>query len=369
MVWNLSLEEVEPNTGRVLTKTRTRVKDLGSAKCCFNGSHVLYSKLRPYLNKVVVPDEAGVGTSELIPMRPDASRLDREFLAWYLRSPCFLEFSANHTRGANLPRVAMGDLWKHRVPVPSLSDQRRVVARIRDLMERVDEVSRLRSENAPKAGVLLAALLREQFEGLEAKHRKSALENVTLESRYGTSERCDAGFAGTPVLRIPNVADRRCNVEGLKYLARRLDEGDGLILRSGDLLVVRTNGSPDLVGRCAVVPELREAYGYASYLIRFRLDAKKARPKYVSYFLSSTRGRDQIARLRRTSAGQYNINSESLRSILVPLPPVDVQDAMIEGMDRIDLSVRDLQARLAIERSRETLLPAAILRRAFAGEL
>src|SRR5437899_13084476 len=101
MVWNLSLEEVEPNTGRVLTKTRMRVGDLGSSKCSFNGSHVLYSKLRPYLNKVVVPDEAGVGTSELIPMRPDASRLDREFLAWYLRSPQFLDFSASHTRGGN----------------------------------------------------------------------------------------------------------------------------------------------------------------------------------------------------------------------------------------------------------------------------
>jgi type I restriction enzyme S subunit len=80
--------------------------------------HVLYSKLRPYLNKVVLPDRIGVGTSELIPMLPQADLLDRDFLAFYLRSPAFTEFANANTRGANLPRIAMKNLWKHEIAFP-----------------------------------------------------------------------------------------------------------------------------------------------------------------------------------------------------------------------------------------------------------
>src|SRR4051812_4952141 len=90
-VWNLGLEDVEPTTGRVLRRSECFVSELGSAKCAFDRRHVLYSKLRPYLNKVVVPEEAGVGTSELLPLLPDPDRLDREFLAFFLRSPDFVE--------------------------------------------------------------------------------------------------------------------------------------------------------------------------------------------------------------------------------------------------------------------------------------
>lgn len=97
--WNLSLEDIEAGSGRILTRQVCRVSDLGSTKYAFDTSNVLYSKLRPYLNKVVVPDDCGVGTSELIPLRPVATQLDREFLAWYLRSPAFLEFAAANTRG------------------------------------------------------------------------------------------------------------------------------------------------------------------------------------------------------------------------------------------------------------------------------
>src|SRR5690606_33124841 len=125
-VWNLSLEDVESHTGRVLQMVRTRVEDLGSIKCSFGTEHVLYSKLRPYLNKVVLPHESGVGTSELLPLRPNGDVLGREYLAWYLRSPRFLEFAAKNTRGANLPRLSTKALWDHDMPVAPLAEQRRI---------------------------------------------------------------------------------------------------------------------------------------------------------------------------------------------------------------------------------------------------
>ena len=72
LVWNLSLED-EPQTGRVIRRQTCLASALGSAKCSFDRQHVLYSKLRPYLNKVVLPESNGVGTSELLPLLPDSS--------------------------------------------------------------------------------------------------------------------------------------------------------------------------------------------------------------------------------------------------------------------------------------------------------
>lgn len=164
-VWNLSLEDIEAGTGRVLRRQTCMVSDLGSAKCSFDGRHVLYSKLRPYLNKVVLPDQHGVGTSELLPLLPDPLRIDREFLAFYLRSPDFVDFAVANSRGANLPRVAMSALWAHEVPVPPLDEQRRIVRRIGECMERIDEIRTLCSRALAEARALLPSILSEVFAG------------------------------------------------------------------------------------------------------------------------------------------------------------------------------------------------------------
>lgn len=369
-VWNLSLEDIEPHTGIVFTKRRMLVSALGSSKCAFDQSHVLYSKLRPYLNKVVVPDEPGVGTSELIPMCPVPARIDRDFLAWYLRSPQFLEFAAGCTRGANLPRIAMSELWDHRVPVPPLEEQKRVVGRILECVVRIAEMRTLRAEADREALALLPSSLAAVFNDLLGKHETVQIGDVLADAKYGTSKKCDGNADGTPVLRIPNVAGGRINIDDLKYCHLERDERLRMALQQADILIVRTNGSPEFVGRCAVydlAPDVEMAY--ASYLIRLRVDAKKSDPRYLAFFLMSTLGRDAIAAIRRTSAGQYNINSENLRGIKLPLPPLLKQQEIAERLvEQQDIASRVASEQAAMSHGCEGLQPA-VLRRAFAGNL
>ncbi|MCB9694318.1 MAG: restriction endonuclease subunit S [Alphaproteobacteria bacterium] len=337
-----------------------------SAKLVPAGS-VLYSS-RASIGKIAVADRPCSTNQGFANFVPRDGRVDSWFLAYLLcRYTPEITGLAGTTTFKEVSKKKLGDL---RVPVPpAISEQRRIVARIDELMERVDEVRDLRAANLATSGALLPALLKEQFAGINGTWPSETIGAITAESRYGTSEKCSPDNGGTPVLRIPNVADRRCNLENLKYLPHEVSPDDRLSLAEGDILVVRTNGSPDLVGRCAVVPRLDRVFGYASYLIRLRLDAARARPRYVAYFLSSTFGRDQISKLRRTSAGQFNINGKAIASIKLPLPPLPVQDELIDRMDRIDASVRDTRARLAAQADRDSLLPAAILRKAFAGEL
>ena len=219
-VWNLSLEDIEPQTARVVRRQSCTVSALGSAKCSFDERHVLYSKLRPYLNKVVLPDGRGVGTSELLPLLPDPQRMDREFLAFYLRSPNFVDFAVANSRGANLPRVAMGALWTHRVPMPSLDEQRCIVRRIRECMERIDEIRRLREAGIRESKAIELAIFHDFLHNDRGVPRWSVvlLGDLTKSSRYGISSRSDLEPIGVPILRMGNIVDGYLGFSNLKYI-------------------------------------------------------------------------------------------------------------------------------------------------------
>lgn len=366
--WNLSLEDIESSTGKIINRKYCMPSELLSAKCAFNESHVLYSKLRPYLNKVVLPDSPGVGTSELIPLKPDPGKIDREFLAYYLRSPIFLEFSKSNTRGANLPRIAMDELWKHQIAFPSIQEQRRIVKMIKGIFTNIDEIQSLRTESLKEAEAVFPSILSHIFDSISNSFPFESIDSITSETRYGTSRQCTTGGSGIPVLRIPNVADGTVNTNDLKYCDLTLREIKTLILQNGDILIVRTNGSPDLVGRCAVFEIDDSDFAFASYLIRIRVDSKKVRSQYLVYFLESTRGRDAIAKIRKTSAGQFNINSANIRAIRLPLPSLSKQDEFIEQMNEQKAIVSQIKHTLE-EASQIDNLSRSILNKAFTGQL
>ena len=154
-VWHLGLDQIEGHTGVVLGKHRAPVSDAGNSTFHFDQSHVLYSKLRPYLNKIVVPDEPGIATTELIPLKPHPHLVCREFLAYYLRSPEFLAYASQYVTGAKMPRVILDRFWAHEIALPPLSEQHRIV----EILDQAHRLRRLRAEADPKADRILPALL------------------------------------------------------------------------------------------------------------------------------------------------------------------------------------------------------------------
>ena len=121
--WLLNLDAIQSNSGEILFKNRVSDSDLNGSIMAFSSEHVLYSKLRPYLNKVAVPDEPGYGTTELIPLLPDKSKLTRLYLAHLLRSDAFVSKFSSAVAGTKMPRVSMDVFWKFEVPVPPIDLQ------------------------------------------------------------------------------------------------------------------------------------------------------------------------------------------------------------------------------------------------------
>ncbi len=122
--WLLNLDAIQSNSGEVLFKNRVPESEVNGSIMAFSPNHVLYSKLRPYLNKVAVPDECGFGTTELIPLLPDKTKLTRTYLAHLLRSDAFVSKFSSAVAGTKMPRVTMDVFWKFNVHLPPMSLQK-----------------------------------------------------------------------------------------------------------------------------------------------------------------------------------------------------------------------------------------------------
>ena len=122
--WLLNLDAIQSNSGQILFKNRVSEAELNGSIMTFSSDHILYSKLRPYLNKVVVPDESGFGTTELIPLLPNKAKLTRTYLAYLLRSDAFVSKFSSAVAGTKMPRVSMDVFWKFDVPLPPMNLQK-----------------------------------------------------------------------------------------------------------------------------------------------------------------------------------------------------------------------------------------------------
>ena len=347
-----------------------REEGVTSGKYRFDGGDVLYSKIRPYLKKVVRPDFDGLCSADVYPLKAEADRLDPDYLFYLLLSPAFTDYAVDVSNRAGMPKVNRKQLFGYEFELPPLEEQRRVVGRIRACLDRVDAVRQLRAESAEAAGAVLPSMLAAEFDGLGDDVVEVEIGDVLEETRYGTSKKCHVEPAGTPILRIPNVSGGEVNLDDLKYTTLSEKERAKVLLQTGDILLIRSNGSPDLVGRTAVI-DFDEAYdyGYASYLIRLRPDTDKVDSHYLHHFLESSGGRQAIAGIRRSSAGQHNVNSTNVAAITLPLPSLGRQRRLADRMHQLREAARKLVAYQQEQAEQEAALTQSVLARAFAGDL
>lgn len=136
----LSLEHVESVTGKILKEPSESTEDIGkSITFRFDSRHVLYGKLRPYLNKVATPDFAGRCTTELIPLLPHAG-VSRAFLAWLLRRPQTVRAAMREKTGARMPRANMKHVLSLTVSIPnSIEEQERIAAQMSERLGWISE--------------------------------------------------------------------------------------------------------------------------------------------------------------------------------------------------------------------------------------
>jgi type I restriction enzyme, S subunit len=137
----VGLEHLEKESGQFIPSFRPLPDtNLLAAKFKFTPKHILYGKLRPYLNKVTAPTFTGVCTTEILPILVDDDQLSRGYLYAILRSPTFVEWASSAVSGANLPRLDPKQLAQYEIPFPPLPEQKRIAA----ILDKADRLRRQR---------------------------------------------------------------------------------------------------------------------------------------------------------------------------------------------------------------------------------
>jgi type I restriction enzyme S subunit len=301
--------------------------------------------------------------------------LDAEYLYYLLvyARPILERFGA----GTTFPSVTRRDIRDIRVVLPkSESGEQR---RIADLLVLTDEVLAAAEVKLTAARRLKTALMQQLFtRGIPGRHTlfKSAralrhefetpvtwevtpLRKSVLKVEYGTNAASNDGNHGLPVVAIPEVITPRFRLGDCSYVEVSEQEADGLRLQPDDVLLIRTNGNADYIGKSTVIGA--EAAGthmiYASYLIRVQTNKRKLSGRYLNYFLASPLGRCQCLAMANTSAGNHNLGSRAIKQFVLPRPETDEQEQIVGLVDSAEDAIEAVQHEIdTLNRLKRSLL-------------
>jgi type I restriction enzyme S subunit len=355
-VWQLSLDQIESETGEIVGKRYAPVSDAGTSTFSFDTGNVLYSKLRPYLNKVAIPDEAGIATTELIPLRPDTKTLNARFLAYYLRSPVFVNLASHHVAGAKMPRVVMDWFWEHEAPIPASKEQIRIV----ELLDEADRLRRLRRVADAKAARILPVLFLNMFGDPATNPNAWPVKKLGLiadTSSGGTPDtKRDEYYGGhIPWVKSGELACRTISKTEETISEAGLLNSSAKWVEPGTILVAMYGATVGQVAKLAI----RAATNQAVCAVKAMGEVQ---PGYLIELLRLSK---PIFLVRRVGGAQPNISQQIVRDLEVPIPPCDLQ---------VTFSNMAIEVEKAIEvasRASEQLesLFRTLMQRAFSGQL
>ena len=302
-----------------------------------------------------------VVTGHFAVYEPDRSRLLPEYLHRIIQAGFFKAHLWRNKVGAEGRKEVKLDFFEEElIPLPSVAEQNAILARWRTAQDEIAAVRErvekrkvtidtrffadlgLKSPDEiamPKAfavwweefhrwGVGFNFLNQSGADLSRGKYLVVELGTLLELVQYGTSEKANTTGDGVAVIRMNNIVDGQFELSHLKHLRLPKAEVEKLALKDGDILFNRTN-SKELIGKCATFHAQGE-FVFASYLIRIRANPEKADADFLAYVINSPIGRQQINALSRQIIGQANINSEELRLLRIPLPPLAVQKQIMK---------------------------------------
>ena len=336
--WLLNLDAVESNTGRVLEYVYVDHTQIGASTIAFDESNVLYSKLRPYLNKVVLPERPGYATSEMLPLKPNSKVITREYLTYFLRSPSFVEYINGKTSGAKMPRANISDLKAVEIDCPSIKEQKEVVSSLAKL----EYIVRRRQQQLSALDDLIKARFVEMFgECRESISAGDLMHNM----RNGVSP-STSGKHQEKVLTLSAITQGQFDPNMWKDgIFDAIPAADKHIC-STDFYMCRGNGNKSLVGAGVYSADDRDDLVFPDTVIAASVDTTRVCLPYLFVAWMQPGIREQIEAGARTTNGTYKINQQIISKIKVPLPPLPEQQQFATFVAQVDKSKSAIQKSL-----------------------
>ncbi|MBU4300370.1 restriction endonuclease subunit S, partial [archaeon] len=157
----VGLEHLESESGRIIKIISVSAGDLKSNKFSFDEDCVLYGKLRPYLNKIALPDFEGICSTDIVPIRPIKEKSNKYFIAYILKQPYYIQLATDRSVGANLPRVSPRELELFEIISPPIELQQKFAS----IVEKVEAMRASQKSSKQEIENLFNTLMQKAFNG------------------------------------------------------------------------------------------------------------------------------------------------------------------------------------------------------------
>ena len=380
--WVLELEDIERDSSKLLSRSTFAERKSKSTKNAFEKGAVLYGKLRPYLNKVLLASEPGFCSTEIIPLLAGEG-IAAGYLFYWLKSPEFLEYTDEVSHGINMPRLGTEAGRKAPLVLAPLNEQRRIAAKLDTTLaavdacrQRLDGVAAIlkRFRQAVLAAATSGELTREWREGREFGFDQWSIQDLCLNERYSL---CIGPFGsnlkvsdyeeqGVPLVFVREIRTKEFGGPGTKYVTpEKARELIAHQVRPGDLLMTKMGDPP---GDTAIYPDDMQYAIMTSDVVCIRPDPLKINKIFLAYLLESPSGRNLIKDIT-AGVAQQKISLERLRSLVLMVPSLLEQEEIVHRAQRLFTLADQLEARLNTARKIVDRLTPALLAKAFRGEL
>jgi type I restriction enzyme S subunit len=291
-------------------------------------------------------------------------RILPRFLFYFLLAsePALL---ARVSRGATVHRLSTDDLRNLPLLLPSLPEQKRIVAIQDEAFEGIRIASANAEKNLANARELFEQMLTREFGAIDAERRQ--LRDVYAFKNGINFSGAEKGDVGVPTIDVLNMYGKSTGVATSNLYRVNKTISKEWLLAHGDILVVRSSVKREGVGRACHYVATPEPTTYCGFLIRGR-PAVEVDSIYATFFLRSRAVRAELVR-RATQATITNINQTILGDIQMPLPRLEEQLRVVDRLQRLSSDLMSLERSIEVRRSHLAALRSSILARAFSGQL
>ena len=301
--------------------------------------------------------------------RSDRERLEAGFiLHCFSRGSAWTEALGLSTGGTptSWNRLKEAMLLRMSIPLPPLSEQRRIVAKIDELAAKIDEARHV----SDLATIFQQSLMISRIEAacFGRDFRPTLLGDVLIEAKNGIYKPGMFWGKGVPCIRMYNIEGPRLNQDNLQSIDVTPEELLCYGCNQGDMILNRVN-SAELVGKTGVVPSGYPACVFEAMNMRLRVNVEQVVPDYAAYVLNANRTKEYFQKVLKQQCGQASLNQTHVRNIPFPLRSLVEQRRIVAHLDALQAkvdSLKALQAQTAAEL--DALLPS-VLDKAFKGEL
>ena len=350
--WILELEDIEKDSGRIIQKLCKDDRKACGTRHKFYRNEILYSKLRTYLNKVLVAPSSGFCTSEIIPIH--CIETNPWFICFVLRSNYFLDYTASLGYGVKMPRLGTNDALISYIPLPPLSEQARIVDEVAKWNIIIDEIEDDKLELEAYVKKTKSKILDLAISGKLVPQELDDEPAIELLKRINPGFKpCDNSHYGNlpqgwAVCRLEDILDYEQPQAYIVNSTDYSDEYDTPVLTAGKSFIIGyTNETNGICDRLPVI--IFDDFTTDSKLVDFPFKVKSSAMKilrtkgeinidYIAYYMS-------ITRLIGDTHKRYWISEYS--KLLIPIPPYQEQLRIVETIEIIFDKIHKITAELS----------------------